>query len=85
MPDEFVADPKVAKEFGVTLMTLWRWDHDPVKSALGWPPPVRTGTAKNTRKFRSRKQLEQFKAILLQRALHAREESTASPGGPAKF
>ena len=31
-----------------------------MKAALGWPPPVRTGTAKNTRKFRSRKQLEQF-------------------------
>jgi hypothetical protein len=27
--DEFVPDPKVCKEFGITAMTLWRWDHDP--------------------------------------------------------
>ena len=32
--DEFVPDPQVAKEFNVTLMTLWRWDHD---RALDFP------------------------------------------------
>ena len=31
-PDELVPDPQVAREFNVTLMTLWRWDHDP-----SWP------------------------------------------------
>jgi len=33
-----VPDPIVAEEFYVTLMTLYRWDHDPAKRALGWPP-----------------------------------------------
>jgi hypothetical protein len=33
-PDELVPDPKVAAEFGVTPMTLWRWDNDP---ALDFP------------------------------------------------
>ena len=28
VPDELVADPQVAREFSVTLMTLWRWDRD---------------------------------------------------------
>lgn len=36
--DTLVPDPQVAKEFNVTLMTLWRWTHDP---RLGFPPPVK--------------------------------------------
>jgi hypothetical protein len=32
VPDELVPDPQVAREFSVTLMTLWRWDRDP----KGW-------------------------------------------------
>jgi hypothetical protein len=39
--DTLVPDPKVAEEFHTTLMTLWRWDHDPKKAALGWPPKVK--------------------------------------------
>ena len=39
--DTLVPDPKVAEEFHTTLMTLWRWDHDPAKAALGWPPKVK--------------------------------------------
>ena len=35
-PDELVPDPRVAREFNVTLMTLWRWDHDPKLAELGW-------------------------------------------------
>lgn len=68
-PDEFVPDPRVCQEFNVSSMTIWRWDRDPAKALLGWPPPIRI----NRRKFRSRKQLEQFKANLLQAALEARE------------
>ena len=34
-----VPDPKVALEFGTTLMGLWRWDHDEALIARGWPPP----------------------------------------------
>jgi hypothetical protein len=71
--DEFVPDSKVRAELGISDVTMWRWDRDPQKAALGWPPPMRTGTAKYTRKFRSRRLLEQFKANVLQRAIHGGE------------
>jgi len=72
--DILVPDPKVAEEFSTTLMTLWRWDHDPAKMALGWPPKVQIGK----RNYRHRSQLEAFKANLLQRALAARDQVTAA-------
>jgi hypothetical protein len=71
--DEFVPDPKVRKEFSVTPMTMWRWDHDPVKVELGWPPPIKIGD----RNYRSRKLLEQFKANLLRLAIESRDGRTA--------
>ena len=40
-PDELVPDPQVAREFNVTLMTLWRWDHDPKLAELGWEACLR--------------------------------------------
>ena len=67
--DSLVPDPKVAEEFSTTLMTLWRWDHDPAKVALGWPPKVKIGA----RNYRHRSQIEAFKANLLKRALAERE------------
>ena len=42
-PDELVPDPQVAREFNVSLMTLWRWDRDPKLAELGWEPPVSAG------------------------------------------
>ena len=27
--DTLVPDPQVQKEFGVTAMSIWRWDRDP--------------------------------------------------------
>jgi len=68
-----IPDPTVAKEFGITLMTVWRWDHDPAKIALGWPPKVQLGK----RNYRHRSQLEAFKAGLLQRALAEREAAAS--------
>jgi hypothetical protein len=41
-PDELVSDPQVAREFNVSPMTLWRWDHDPELAELGWEPPVKS-------------------------------------------
>jgi hypothetical protein len=70
--DALVPDRQVRQEFGdISDMTLWRWDRSAEKAALGWPPPVRIGAGKSSRKFRSRKMLEQFKINLLQRALHS--------------
>ena len=66
--ESLVPDPVVAKEFGVTLMSIWRWDHDPAKRDLGWPPKIQL----SGRNYRSRSQLEAFKANLLTRALAER-------------
>lgn len=63
--DFLVPDPQVATEFSVSLMTLWRWDHD---AALGFPPAVKI----KGRKFRSRQQLDAFKARLFKQALAER-------------
>jgi hypothetical protein len=66
--ESLVPDPIVAKEFGISLMSVWRWDRDPAKRDLGWPPKVQIGT----RNYRSRSQLEAFKRNLLQLALAGR-------------
>ena len=60
-PDPLVPDPKVAEEFGVSLMTLWRWDHDPRMAELGWEPPVKI----RKRNYRSRSVLEKVKATAM--------------------
>jgi hypothetical protein len=65
--DELVPDPQVAKELNISLMTVWRWDHDPELAALGWPPPVYI----RKRKYRGRKLLEKFKSAALRRATRA--------------
>jgi hypothetical protein len=53
-PDQLVPDPQVCREFGVTAMTLWRWDHD---LDLKFPPSVKI----RGKKYRSRRELECFK------------------------
>jgi hypothetical protein len=70
-PDELVPAPKVWKDLGVCSMTGWRWTHDP---KLAFPPAIKI----NTRNYRSRKQLEAFKARLLRTAMRA-----SRPGAPA--
>ena len=64
-PDSLVPDPAVCVEFGVTAMTLWRWTRDP---DLDFPPAI----AIRNRNFRSRKQLESFKARMLSKAIRHR-------------
>ena len=60
VPDELVPDPQVAREFNVSLMTLWRWDRDLKLAELGWEPPVKI----RTRNYRRRRPLEKFKVAL---------------------
>jgi hypothetical protein len=66
LPDEevgeLVPDPQVRREFHITSMTLWRWDHDP---ELKFPTPIRI----RGRKFRHRKALEDFKRQLVRNAI----------------
>jgi hypothetical protein len=63
--DQLVPDTVVCKEFGITAMSLWRWDRDP---ALDFPPQIKI----RTKNCRSRKQLEEFKARLLRSAIEKR-------------
>jgi hypothetical protein len=56
--DFFVPDPIVAKEFGVTLMTIYRWDRDAKLAKLGWPTRIKMHNGRN---YRSRRELEAFK------------------------
>jgi hypothetical protein len=42
VPDELVPDPQVAREFNVSLMTLWRWDRDPKLAELGGNRPSKS-------------------------------------------
>ena len=73
--DTLVPDPQVQKEFGVTAMTIWRWDRDPELIKLGWPPPIRI----RSRKFRSRIALENFKGVMARRAIEQRVRSAYGP------
>jgi hypothetical protein len=59
--------------FGVTTMTMWRWDRDEAKAALGWPPKIKNGD----RNYRSRNRLDAFKQNLIKAALTARAQVTA--------
>lgn len=61
-PDELVPDPKVQQEFGVSAMTLWRWDRDPT---LEFPPPIKI----RKRNYRSRYALDAFKQRMLRAAI----------------
>jgi hypothetical protein len=72
---ELVPDPQVAKELSVTLMTLWRWDRDQRKIALGWPPRVKIGH----RNFRERQAIEAFKIALIHRAIDERADDSPRP------
>ena len=70
--DRFVPDRLVRAELHFSPMTARRWDRDPAMAELGWPPVIRIAGGKVGRKFRSRLQLENFKANLVQRAIAQR-------------
>jgi predicted DNA-binding transcriptional regulator AlpA len=53
--DRLIPDPQVRQRYGVTDMTLWRWDHTP---SLGFPQPIRI----NKRKFRRLSELLRWEA-----------------------
>jgi predicted DNA-binding transcriptional regulator AlpA len=52
---KLIPDPVVRQRYGVSSMTLWRWDHDP---ALNFPKP----TYIRGRKYRSSDELDAFDA-----------------------
>jgi predicted DNA-binding transcriptional regulator AlpA len=69
--DTFVPDPQVWRELGVTSMTGWRWSHD---DRLNFPRPIQI----RGRNYRSRRQLEDFKARLLRQAIATRRRGGVS-------
>jgi hypothetical protein len=79
--DQFVPDTRVAEELATRRETLWRWDHDPAKAALGWPVRIKIGRLN----YRSRHQLEAFKQNLIRHSLHeaasARQKRNARADG----
>jgi len=67
--DTLVPDPQVCAELGgISTMSLHRYDRDEEMIKLGWPPPIRI----KHRKYRMRRQFEQFKAALMRRAIEQR-------------
>jgi predicted DNA-binding transcriptional regulator AlpA len=50
-----IPDYLVQKRYGVTSMTVWRWDHDPT---LDFPKPYRI----KGRKYRNADELDEFDA-----------------------
>jgi predicted DNA-binding transcriptional regulator AlpA len=70
--DELIPDPQVLREFNISAMTLWRWDHDP---DLDFPPPIKI----RRRKFRSRQALDEFK--MTRRAIEQRAARCRAPRG----
>ena len=67
---------RLSGAFNVTLMTLWRWDHDPKLAELGWEPPVKI----RTRNYRRRRPLEKFKVALRNFGITALRGSPRSNG-----
>jgi predicted DNA-binding transcriptional regulator AlpA len=39
----YLPDPQVCRRYGVSSMTLWRWDHDP---RVNFPKPIRINRRK---------------------------------------
>jgi hypothetical protein len=72
--DVFVPDPVFARELGVTLMTIWRCDHDEKLAELDWPAKI---TIRN-RNFRSRQQIEKYKSGMVRRAMAQRRKFVAA-------
>ncbi|WFU55711.1 hypothetical protein QA639_40290 [Bradyrhizobium pachyrhizi] len=66
--DELVPDTVVASEFHKSLMTLYRWTHDPT---LDFPPPIKI----RNRNHRSRRGLEEFKARMMLAGITQRAEN----------
>ena len=67
IPDDFIPDIAVMKEFSLTPMKLWRWDHDP---SIGFPPKIKIGP----RNYRSRRAIEAFKGELLRKAIENQKD-----------
>jgi hypothetical protein len=64
-PDALVPNAQLCRELGITRMTLHRWERD---QSIGLPPPIKI----RGRNFRSRAEIEAFKARLWRDAIKRR-------------
>jgi predicted DNA-binding transcriptional regulator AlpA len=69
-PRRLLPDPQVWKRYGVTAMTLYRWDHNP---ALNFPKPVVIGR----RKYRDEAELELWERSLPTKTPAAKKSEAA--------
>jgi hypothetical protein len=69
--DELVPDTVVVKEFGITSMSLFRWEHDPT---LGFPAKIKI----RRRNYRSRRALEEFRQRVIGMAIKQQRQRLAS-------
>jgi hypothetical protein len=74
-PRELVPDPVMRCEFGVSSMTIFRWDADPT---LGFPRAV----VIRNKKYRFRDELEAFKANLVELTASGAAATCAPPPNP---
>jgi hypothetical protein len=70
--DTLVPGPQVEREFGVTSMTIWRWDQN---KNLGFLPAIKI----NGRTYRSRLMLEAFKRRMVDEAMKTRRNKFYKP------
>jgi hypothetical protein len=75
--DHLVPDIVIRREFGLSKMAMWRWDQD---DELGFPPAVNI-RGKN---YRSRKAIEAFKALMMERAIAAARSKRARRAAAAQ-
>jgi predicted DNA-binding transcriptional regulator AlpA len=67
MPEKkLLPDHKVCERYCVSLMTLWRWDHD---AKLNFPRPIRI----RGRKYRDQRELDTFSAAQARDAMKSPE------------
>ena len=62
----YLPDPQVCRRYGVSAMTLWRWDHDP---RINFPKPIRI----NRRKYRDEAELEAWERFRAAATSHETE------------
>lgn len=73
--DEFdldlIPDPVIARQLGVTLMTIWRWDQDP---KLGFPKRIKI----KTRNYRAASELAAWRDKMVRNSARAIKKAVAS-------
>lgn len=68
---DLIPDPEIARQLGVTLMTIWRWDHSP---EMGFPKRIKI----NTRNYRSASDLAAWRDKLVRQSVRDAKKAARS-------